>query len=277
LFDKLNPVEMAEIRSDFFAGLPPRIFAHRGFSGKFPENTLPSFRAARDAGSPYIECDVHMTRDGVVVVHHDGDLKRTCGRDEIIAELDYAALARADAGFTFSFDGVHFPFRGQGIRVPTLAEVLTAAPDCRFIIEIKQTGPTVVPAMFSVIDQTQMARRVLIASEHHAPLAEARKIRPEIPTSFAGAEIAAFFQALANDDRSYQPPADALQIPQVYESMRLATAESVAFAHRLGLEVHVWTVDNEEEMSELLLIGVDGIITNFPDRLIAVCRSRAAH
>jgi len=264
---------MAKIESDFFAGSRPRAFAHRGFSGKFPENTLPAFRAARQAGSPYIECDVHMTRDGAVVVHHDDDLRRTCGRDECIADLDYAALARADAGFTFSLDGNEFPFRGQGIRVPTLSEVLSAAADCRFIIEIKQVKPSVVSAMFKVIDQAGMARRVLIASEHQEPLTEVRQLRPEIPTSFAAGEIAGFFQALATSASDYRPPADALQIPPVYETLRLATPESVAMAHRLGLEVHVWTVNEEAEMSELLGIGIDGIITNFPDRLLALLPS----
>jgi len=267
---------MATIDSDFFAGSPPRAFAHRGFSGNFPENTLPAFRAAREAGSPYIECDIHMTRDGAVVVHHDPDLKRTCGRDELIAELDYAALARADAGFNFSPDGRAFPFRGQSVRVPTLSEVLSAAADRRFIIEIKQVAPSLVSAMFKVIDQAGMARRVLIASEHQAPLTEVRQLRPEIPTSFSGGEIAGFFQALATGAGDYRPPADALQIPPVYETLRLATPESVAMAHRLGLEVHVWTVNDEREMSNLLRIGVDGIITDFPDRLLTLLPSIAS-
>jgi glycerophosphoryl diester phosphodiesterase len=272
-----NPVsELHKVNDSgngFFASPLPRVIAHRGFSGLFPENTLLAFQAAHDAGAPYIECDVHMTRDGVVVVHHDDDLRRTCGRPEKISEIDYAALTYADAGFNFSQGEGNYPFRGRHLHVPTLAEALAAVSDCRFIVEIKQTSPSLVPAMLEVLEQSGMSRRVLVASEHQVPLSELRRIRPLIPTSFSAEEVAQFFAAIGTGDEAYRPPAQALQIPPVYRSQRLATVESVAFAHRLGIEVHVWTVDEQDEMKALLAIGVDGIITNFPDRLLALCRS----
>jgi len=267
---------MRAMESDFFAPPAPRPIAHRGGGGLFPENTLAAFEASAALGAPYAELDVHATRDGVVVVAHDPDLRRTCSRDGLISALDARALADADAGFTFTSDGRTFPFRGRGLRIPTLAEVLTACPQNRFIVEVKQTTPSVVSAMLAVIDRLGMARRVLIASEHQAPLDEVRALRPGLPTSFSSIEIAGFFAALNSSAHDYLPPADALQIPPRYQGMELATPASVAAAHRLGIELHVWTINEESEMRALLAMGVDGILTDFPDRLLRVMGKPAA-
>lgn len=259
---------MRAVESDFFAPPVPRLIAHRGGAGACPENTLAAFRASAELGVPYAELDIHATRDGVIVVAHDPDLRRTCGRDRRISAIDYAELAGADAGFTFSAGG-GFPFRGQGLKIPTLEEVFSACPDQRFIVEIKQTAPSVVAAMLAVIDRRGMSRRVLIASEHQAPLDEVRALRPGIPTSFSGLEIAKLFSSINSGALGgYRPPADALQIPPRYQKMELATPQSVAAVHRLGIELHVWTINEEPEMRALLAMGVDGILTDFPARLL---------
>ena len=259
---------MRALESDFFALPVPRLFAHRGGAGPFPENTLAAFEAAARLGMPYAELDIHATRDGVVVVAHDPDLRRICGRDERIPELDYAQLADADAAYNFTPDGRNFPFRGQGLKIPRLEEVLTACPGQRFIVEIKQSAPSVAPATLEVIDRCGMARRVILASQHQAPLDEVRRLRPGMPTSFSGLEIASFFAALNSGTNDYHPAAPALQIPPRYQGMELATPASVAAAHRLGIELHVWTINEEHEMRALLAMGVDGILSDFPERLL---------
>ncbi len=261
---------MRAMESDFFALPLPRLIAHRGGAGHFPENTLVAFEASAALGIPYAELDIHATRDGVVVVSHDPDLRRTCGRDGIIRELEFASLATADAGFGFTLDGITFPFRGRGIRIPRLAEVFAVCRQQRFIIEIKQTMPSVVPAMLALIDRFEMARRVLIASEHQAPLDEVRALRPELPTGFSAPEVAEFFAALNSGIDGYRAPADALQIPPRYQGMELATPASVVAAHRPGIELHVWTVNEEPQMRAMLAMGVDGILTDFPARLLKV-------
>jgi len=249
--------------TDFFSLPRPRAMAHRGDSGAYPENTMAAFTAAHQLGVRYIELDVHMTRDGRVVVAHDPDLARTAGSDALIRELSYQQLADADAGYGFSVaDGGH-PFRGKGLKVPTLSEVLSAFPEMRFVIEIKQTAP-----MLEVIERAGMRRRVLVASEHQQPLDEVRALAPEIPTNFSSREVGSFFQALVSRTAGYVPPGDALQIPIEYEKFTLVTPESVAAAHRVGVEMHVWTVNDEAEMRGLLALGVDGIITDFPARLL---------
>jgi glycerophosphoryl diester phosphodiesterase len=263
-------VPRASLDSDFFDLPTPRVIAHRGSSGEHPENTLVAFRAAAEAGAPYFELDVHMARDGVIVVSHDVELSRTCGLDAAIRDLTLAELKRADAGWGFSASDGAFPFRGRGIEVPALAEVFAAFPERRYIIEVKQSTPSLAPALLDVIERAGMRRRVLIASEEQAPIDDMRALAPELPTGFPYHEIAAFMISLAPGAEPYQPRGDALQIPPEYQSWRLVTPESVAAANRLGVEVHVWTVNEAAEMRAMLELGVDGIITDYPARLLAL-------
>ncbi len=249
--------------------------AHRGAGGEFPENTLISFRAAADAGARYFELDVHMTRDGEIVVCHDENLLRTCGRDVAICGTAWKEIASADAGSTFTADGANFPFRGRGAGIPRLADVLAAFPGIRIVIEIKQVAPSLVRRLLEVIDRGGARRLVLIASEHQAPIDEVRALAPDLPTNLPRGEIEEFLMAMAARKADYRPRGAALQIPPEYEGWRLATPEVVEFAHRAGLEVHVWTVNEEAEMRGLLDIGVDGILSDYPARLLAVLRSRA--
>src|ERR1700732_5116549 len=112
----------SNLDSDFFSAPLPRIFGHRGSAGTHPENTMPSFQSAADVGAQYLETDVHLSRGGESVVSHVDHLDRACVQPGVIAEMDYADIAAMDAGFSFSLDGVNFPFRGKDIRIPRLAE-----------------------------------------------------------------------------------------------------------------------------------------------------------
>jgi len=262
------------LNTDFFTPALPRVFGHRGSAGTHPENTLESFRAAVASGVRYLEFDVHMTRDGEVVVAHDNHLARMCGLERTIPEMTYAELAAADAGRMFTLDGTTFPFRDKRIRVPRLAEVLEAFRKLRMIVEVKQIAPSVVAAMLDVIDRAGMRRNVLVASEHQQPLDEVRKLAPEIPTNFSYLESGQFIQAMVGRDSDYRPPGDAVQIPHRHESWELVTRQSVDFAHRVGVEMQVWTVNEEAEMSELLDMGVDGLISDYPQRALEVVRRR---
>lgn len=264
-----------ESANDFFAPARPRVFGHRGAAGEFPENTMVSFEAAVRAGAAYLELDVHMTRDGEIVVSHDEHLRRMCGRDALIPAMTWSELRTVDAGFSFSTDGgATFPFRGRGVCVPRLAEVLGAFHGMRYIIEIKQTDPTLVRPLLDVIDAADARSRVLIASEQDEPIGKVRALAPEISTNFPYSEVAEFLQAMAGNRSDYRAVGAALQIPPEYEDWKLVTPESVAFAHRAGVEVHVWTVNEEQQMTDLLDYGVDGLITDFPARALALVRSR---
>jgi len=264
----------SSLDSDFFSAPRPRIFGHRGSAGTHPENTLPSFQAAVDLGVRYLETDVHMTRDGEIVVSHDGDLERSCGRAGVIKEMDYADLATADAGYTFTLDGKEFPFRGKRLRIPRLAELFATFPNAFFNIELKPEDVSITGPALRVIDAAKMRRRVLLAGEHQNRLDEVRAMAPGIATSFSYLEMAAFMQALAARDPAYQPAGDALQIPPEYYSWKLATPETIAMAHRNGVEVHIWTLNDEPAMREMLELGVDGIMSDFPSLALKVAASR---
>jgi glycerophosphoryl diester phosphodiesterase len=261
--------------SDFFVPPRPRIFGHRGAAGEFPENTMVSFERAVRAGAPYLELDVHMSRDGEIVVSHDEELTRTCGRDAPIREMTWAEIQAADAGYMLTFDGgATFPFRGRSIRVPRLSEVLGAFSDVNYVIEIKQTEPSLVSQLLATVNASGVRRKVLFASEFDEPIGVVRNLAPQIPTNFPHSEVAEFLQAMAGYHPGYQPRGAALQIPPDYHGWRLVTTESVEFAHRAGVELHVWTVNQESEMNQLLECGVDGLISDFPARALAVARGR---
>ena len=233
-----------------------------------------SFEQAIRAGALYLELDVHMSRDGEIVVSHDEGLTRTCGREALICEMNWAEIRAADAGYMLTFDGgATFPFRGRSIKVPRLIEVLGAFGDVNYLIEIKQTEPSLVSQLLATVDATGLRRRVLIASEFDEPISAVRSLAPQIPTNFSYGEVAEFLQAMAGYRPGYEPRGAALQIPPAYEGWRLVTPESVEFAHRAGVELHVWTVNEESEMYQLLDCGVDGLISDFPARALAVARS----
>jgi glycerophosphoryl diester phosphodiesterase len=263
----------AGLKTDFFDAPTPRAIAHRGGGGLAPENTMEAFAGAYRLGIRYFELDIHSSRDDVLVVCHDPDLKRTTDLTAAIRELYYDEIARADAGYRFAWQD-QFPFRGKGVRVPRLTDVLAMFNDTLFIIEIKQISPSIAAALNETLSATGTRRRVLVASEHQQPLSEIRALAPELPTNFCTPEVLAFFGSLAIPGAAYQPPAEAVEIPPSHGSMVLATPTSVASAHQRGLEMHVWTVNEEAQMRELLEMGVDGIITDFPDRLQAILAQR---
>ena len=260
--------------TDFFVAPRPRVMAHRGASAGYPENTLPAFRAAVETRADYIELDVHCTRDAEVVVVHDAELSRVASDDRSVSEMTMAELETVDAAFNFSPDGNGWPFRGRGIRVPTLTEVLKTWPALRFVVEFKPRDPAIADATLEVVRRTGMERRVLFASEHLPPIARVRALAPQLPTNLAAVEIAAFMQALASEAQPNAVAGDALQIPPEHQGLKLATAQVVAAAHRNGLEVHIWTINDQAQMEEMLSLGVDGIITDNPSRLLALLQSR---
>jgi len=255
----------------FFSGPEPRLFAHRGASALAPENTMESFRLARDAGAPYLELDVHLTADGHVVVIHDNSVSRTTGRRGRVERMSLAEIRRLDAGHEFTLDrGRSYPYREKGVRIPTLEEVLREFPDTRFTIEIKKTKKGIGRAVLDVIRDCDATKRVLVASHEHQHLQEFRSLDGEVPTSFSKTEVRAFLARVrAGDTNGYQAPGNALQVPEYFGLRRVTSVAFIEAAHRLGVEVHVWTVNEPVHMRRLLRWGVDGIMTDDPARALA--------
>lgn len=260
--------------TEYFRGPRPRIFAHRGSSGNAPENTLIAFETAVEAGAGILEMDVHATSDGHVVVMHDPMLERTTDGQGPISALTLAELKRLDAGYRFSPDGGKtFPFRGKGIRVPTLREVTEKFPRVPFNIEIKQSDPPIEHAVFDLLRQLDHADLVLLAAENDFLIERIRSLDREVPTNFCSTEVLEFLQRLHRADwEGYTPAGRALQIPELYHDVRVLTPELLKAAAGLGVEVHIWTVNEKADMRRLLQMGVDGIMTDYPERLVEVAR-----
>ena len=259
----------------YLEGPRPRLFAHRGGARIAPENTIEAFAAGLAAGADRLEMDVHATRDGHVVVLHDPTVDRTTDGSGLVREMTLAELHRLDAGARFAGEGGDFPFRGRGVRVPTLASVLEAFPGVPLNIEIKQDVPAIEHEVLSVLDRFDARAQVLLAAEEASIMARIRAAAPDVLTGFSAADVLEFVTAWHGGTlAAYHPPGVALQIPPSFGDVQLVTAESVAIAHGMGLEVHVWTIDDPDEMAALLALGVDALMTDVPPVAARLLRER---
>lgn len=234
----------------------PLAFAHRGGAAAGDENTLAAFARAVALGFRYIETDAHATADGVAVTFHDATLRRVLGRPDRVARMRYADLAP--------------------LGVPRLADVLATWPRLRLNIDVK-SDRAVLPTLRAV-EQAGAADRVLLASFSDARLARMRRLSAgRIPTSLATREVARLWlAALAGWPVRVPPGAVAAQVPLRWAGIPVVSRRFVRYAHRLGLQVHVWTVDDPATAHRLLDLGVDGIMTDRCEVLRQVYRERGA-
>ncbi len=257
-------------------GTRPRVMGHRGAAGVAPENTMLSFRTAIEAGADVLEMDVHATRDGRIVVLHDPTVDRTTDGTGEVRSLSWEGLGRLDASARFApapgETGVTF----QGpLRVPLFEEVLQAFPDALINVEIKQLDPPIEEAMLTLIDRHGARDRILLAAEHAVIARRIRAVAGDMLGGMSAEDVYGFLTSL--DDPGYRPPAHALQVPTTFGDMVIVNEQTIARAHALGMEVHVWTIDDPAEMTRLLDLGVDGLITNVPHRAVAAIRDRRSH
>ena len=252
------------------------VIAHRGGAGLWPENTLYAFERAAALGADVIETDVRATADGEIVVFHDERVERTTDGEGSVRAMTLAGLKRLDAAHRWSPDGGRtFPLRGRGVNVPTLREVFAALPRMRFNIEPKQAAPSVAARLCRLIREYGMGERVLVASFGDAVLEDFRRECPEVATSASASEVAGFLALQrAGLAGSYGPRMQALQVPEWAGGVRLLTEDFVRAAHARNLRVHAWTVNAEEDMRRLAGLGLDGIMTDYPDRLLRVLGRR---
>jgi len=259
----------------FLEGARPLAFAHRGGGKLWPENTMVAFQGAVQLGCRYLETDLRTTRDGVLVTIHDETLDRISDGSGPVHALTLTELKRLDAGYRFSPDGGQtFPFRGKEVTVPTLAEVVQAFPDICLNLEIKQKEPSLVEALVTFIEEQDAHDRILVGSFHDRMLKEfRRRTGGRVATSAARWEARLFWLASRLGlTRFLRLPYDALQVPPRQGPLPVVDRRFVQAAHRLGIQVHVWTVDESEEMRRLLNLGVDGLMSDRPDLLLDVLR-----
>lgn len=266
----MTPLTPQPERRPFLQHERPLFFAHRGGSKLAPENTNTAFEKGVSYGADALELDIHQTRDGELVVIHDPTLNRTTNGTGPVATHTLDELRRFDAGYRFTPDGGQtFPFRGQGIEIPTLRAVFERFPDLRINIEIKDPSPEREEALWRVLQEMDAADRVMVGSFSRASLDRFRRLTGgRVGTSAGATEVRAFvLSALSRTTRFLRPRYECLQVPDTYGAIRVVSRTTVEAAHRLGLEVHVWTIDDPAQMRALLALGVDGLMSDRPDLL----------
>ncbi len=263
------------MRHPFFSAARPLVFAHRGGSALAPENTIEAFDAGLAHGADGLELDVHLARDGAVVVHHDRTLERTTnGRGEVAAHTS-DELARLDAGC--HFQGANNPYRGRGIGVPTLAAVLARYRDTRVIVELKVNSAELAVAAIDVVRRADAVDRVCFGSYGLRALRAARTSEPAIATSAAREEVRwALYRSWCRWPVR-RAAYDGYQAPEWWGRTQIVSRRFVEIAHRANLGVQVWTVDTEDQARRLLGWGVDALITDRPDVIVPVVRSPTRH
>ena len=226
----------------------PLAFAHRGGAGDWPENTMPAFEHAVGLGYRYLETDVHATADGVRLAFHDDHLDRVTDRSGEIATLPYATVSEARV------DGRE--------PIPLLEDLLGSFPDARVNIDPKHDGS--VEPLIEVLRRCDAIERVCIGSFSDERIRRLRiRLGAGLCTSM-GPKAVARLRLDALSGRVHPTPAGCVQIPETVRGVTVTNAAVVRAAHRAGLQVHVWTVDDPLAMSRLLDLGVDGIMTDRP-------------
>lgn len=254
--------------------IPCEPYAHRVFHQDVPENTLEAIQAAANLGVRWMEIDVRTTADGVVIVFHDEDLKRVAGKRGRIAEKTWAEVQK-----------IELP---GGIKIPSLKQTLAQFPELYFNIDVKDTGS--VAALPAVIARASAEKRVRVASfseKRRTPTVRAiNKLvsGTRVRASFSELYTFVFWACAHWAPSAWHPvvrvlgllwePFDALQVPQTYRvlgrEVTVVTRKFVDFAHRHNKTVQVWTIDEAQQMRELIRLGVDGIVTNRSDVLVKV-------
>ena len=263
---------MADVRHPFFASPRPLVFAHRGGGSLAPENTVEAFDNGLALGADGLELDVHLSRDGAVVVHHDSTVDRTTnGRGRISAHTA-DELARLDAGYHFAREDGRLPYRGRGIGVPTLAAILARHRDVRIIVELKGHVPELAAAAIELVRRADALDRVCFGSSGLRVLRAARAMEPGLATSAAREEVRwALYRSWCRWPVR-RPPYAGFQVPEWSGGTRVVSRRFVDMAHRANLAVQVWTVDRADDARRLLEWGVDALITDRPDLLVPIVR-----
>jgi glycerophosphoryl diester phosphodiesterase len=252
------------------------VMAHRGGRSLGPENTVYTFKRAIEQGTDVLEMDLQSTGDGALVILHDREVDRTTNGKGAVDRFNLSELKKLDAGYRWSPDNTgSFPQRNKGVTIPTLAEVFKAFPDTRMNIEIKSSQVNTIQNLCQTIRSHGMSEKVMVACFDAGKLGEFRSICPEVATSTGASEAVVFYWLqVTRLESAYSPSAQALQIPEAYRDNRIATRRFLDAAHARNMRVHVWTVNEIESMQRLIDLGVDGIMTDYPERLVKILNEK---
>jgi glycerophosphoryl diester phosphodiesterase len=255
-----------------FLAKRPLLFAHRGCSKNFPENTLPAFARAIALKIDALELDLRLTADHQLVIFHDPEVSRVTNGHGFIQDFTLKELKILDAGFFFQTPDGDYPFRGQKLTIPTLDELLETIPGIRLNIDLKNQAYIAAEQLLRIIQERQLFEQLLVGSFNHEILTYFRKIsQGQVATSASNREV---WRWGLSQKLGFTWPGqlamDALQIPTRHRRFDLTTPRFIRAAHRHGLQVHYWTINIAPEMVRLLDAGADGLMTDDPELLVQV-------
>ena len=252
----------------FSADQYPLVIAHAG-SELYPTDTLYALSEYAEMNVDILEMDLHMTADGEIILIHDDTVDRTTDGTGDVREMTLAELQALDAGWYWTSDGENYPFRGLGITIPTLSAVFEAFPEYAMIIEIKQEEPSMAVPLCELIREYGMENKVLVPSFSDAAIQEFRAACPEVATAAARDEVFDFVvRGFLLMGGTISPEYQALQVPEKEGSIPVVTPLFLWFAHNRNIEVHIWTINQPEDMRRFIDMGLDGIMTDRTDLLI---------
>lgn len=248
------------------------VIAHRGGRSLGPENTIYTFKRAVELGVDVLEMDLQTTADGALVIIHDREVDHITNGTGPVDGFTLAEIKTLDAGYRWTPENSgSYPLRNKGISIPTLAEVFKAFPDTRMNIEIKGSQVNTIQDLCRTIRVNDMSQKVLIACFDAGKLGEFRSVCPEVATSTGASEAVIFYWLQwAQMESAYSPSAQALQIPEAYGGRLIASTRFLEAARARNMRVHVWTVNDTDAMTRLIDLGVDGIMTDYPERLLKI-------
>jgi len=253
----------------------PLIIAHRGSAVLAPENTLYAFDLALSTGADVLEMDVHPSADGEVMVIHDPTVDRTSNGKGSVGAMTRKELQKLDFAWQFSIEGTEgYPLRGQGISIPTLAEVLKRYRSTPMSIDIKHDDPNFATEVVKVVLKADARERVVLGSFHPRI---ARLLGGAVPRLHTAADRRQSIRLLRKSLlRRRMRGADlpsAYMLPARLGRFMIASRTLVRTIHEAGRRGYFWTIDDEPTMVRLLVRGVDGIVTNRPDLLFSLRRA----
>lgn len=259
----------------FFTSERPLVISHQGGELLAPSNTMASFTLSKDLGVDVLEFDIHISKDGHLVAIHDPTVDRTTNGTGAVSELTLKEIQALDAGYHFKDLEGNFSYRGKGIYIPTLEEIFEEFPDLRMNIEIKDDNPPerlddISKKLASLIKKYKMEEKVIVASFDQSIIKKFNQYSDgEVSLAGGKNEVISFVVFHKFFLRNlYQPKVDAFQLPTSESIFDLTDQKLIEGAHRRGMDIHYWTIDDKETMRKLIELGADGIITNRPDILL---------
>lgn len=249
----------------------PLVIAHgdEGGRGLYPGNTLLYLNKMLALGVDALEIDLNLTADGHLVLLHDGTLERTTDGSGQVKDKTLQELETLNAAYHWSPDGEQFPYRKDPQPLVTIDQAFAAFPDTPMVIELKNDDPRAAQSLARAIEKAGGEARLIVSSFHRNVIRTFRSLCPRVATGATLPEALLFFVAqCVFAERLLKPAFQTMQLPVSYYGLPVFTRRFVSAARRCGLHISVWTVNEPEAMKKFIALGLDGIVTDRPDRLL---------